>query len=64
MGQSERRLPRVVGLCSDLSHAAEFYMPDPEPGESCPWCEHKLVHYARTRYLLEPPPKLTSRGQS
>lgn len=46
-------LPRVVGLCQDLSHADEFYMPDPKPGETCPWCDMKLIHYKRTTYRLE-----------
>lgn len=42
------------GLCSDKSHADEFYVPDPKPGEACPWCERKLVHYRRTTYRVKP----------
>ena len=48
-----RELPRVVGLCQNLSHADEFYMPDPKPGETCPWCDLKLIHFKRTTYRLE-----------
>ncbi len=28
-------LPRTIGLCPDPAHTGEFYMPDPEPGETC-----------------------------
>lgn len=48
-----RELPRVVGLCQNLAHADEFYLPDPKPGEVCPWCDLKLIHYKRTTYRLE-----------
>jgi hypothetical protein len=47
-----RELPRVVGLCQNLSHADEFYIPDPKPGETCPWCDLKLIHFKRTTYRL------------
>lgn len=48
-----RELPRVVGLCPNLSHADEFYMPDPRPGDTCPYCDLKLIHYKRTTYRLD-----------
>lgn len=53
------RLPTVIGLCSDPRDAEEFYMPDPKPGEECPNCDRKLIHYRRTSYRLTPSLMLT-----
>lgn len=42
---SERTVPAHIGLCPDVSHADEFYMPEPKPGETCPWCDNILIVY-------------------
>lgn len=36
----------MIGLCPD--HGPHFYMPDPNPGDECPYCTLKLVIYKRT----------------
>jgi hypothetical protein len=44
-------LPKVIGLCPDTTHAAEFYMPH---GGSCPYCGNELVVYVSAK---DEPPK-------
>jgi hypothetical protein len=45
-----RELPKYIGLCPDVSHADEFYMPldtvtrDGRP-HTCPYCPLELVVY-------------------
>lgn len=40
------RVPGTIGLCPNPSHMGEFYMPDPTPGDICPYdCPCELLIY-------------------
>lgn len=53
---NERALPGWIGLCPDLSHADEFYLPEPKLGETCPWCDNELVIYRQDEKEAPSPP--------
>jgi len=59
LGQSERSLPGWIGLCPDVSHADEFYIPEPKLGEKCPWCSNELIVYRQDEKEAPPLPPPT-----
>lgn len=42
------QLPTSVGLCTDPDHLGEFYMPNSQPGDTCPQCNLPLVIFTQS----------------